>query len=68
VDSDYADHKIEIPIDDVPQNCRYDTMVADFYDYVMGKKDNPYTYEHEYKVQKVLVDICDADKRENAKI
>lgn len=68
VENDYADYKINIPIDDVPPDCRYDTMVADFYDYIMGAKVNPYTYEHEYKVQKVLVDICEADKRINAKI
>lgn len=68
VDNDYKDQKIEIPIDDVPQDCRYDSMVADFYEYIIGAKENPYTYEHEYKVQKVLCDICAADKRKNAKI
>ena len=68
VKNDYADYKVEVPIEDVPPDCRYDTMVSDFYDYILGKKENPYTYEHEYKVQKVLLDICSADKRENAKI
>ena len=68
VKNDYADYKVEIPIDDVPPDCRYDTMVADFYDYIVGKKENPYTYEHEYKVQKTILEVCAADKRENAKI
>ena len=68
VKNDYADHKVEIPIYDVPPDCRYDTMVADFYDYIVGKKENPYTYDHEYKVQKTILDVCSADKRENAKI
>ena len=64
----YQDVKIDVPVYDVPPNCRYDVMVGDFYDYITGKKENPYTYEHEYKVQKVLWDICKSDEREGAKI
>jgi hypothetical protein len=29
-------------------------MVKDFYDYIIGKKENPFTYEHEFAVQEVL--------------
>ena len=35
----------------------YDEMMQDFYDYVMGTKENPFTYEHDYAVQEVLADI-----------
>ena len=30
--------------------------------YITGAKANPYTYEHEYRVQKVLDAICACDK------
>ena len=53
----YADFKEEIPVSDIPPSCRYDEMMQDFYDYVMGTKENPFTYEHDYAVQEVLADI-----------
>ena len=45
------------PIKTVDLSCRYDDMVQDFYAYVMGTKQNPFTYEHDYLVQKVLSEI-----------
>lgn len=53
----YEDEKIYVDVKDLPKDCRYDTMMKDFYDYVTGKKENPYSYEHEYTVQKVIVDV-----------
>ena len=32
-------------------------MMHDFYDYIVGEKQNPFTYEHDYLVQKVLSEI-----------
>ena len=32
-------------------------MMQDFYAYIMGTKENPFTYEHDYTVQKVLNEI-----------
>lgn len=32
-------------------------MVKDFYSYITGEKENPYTYEHDYLVQEVLSEI-----------
>lgn len=32
-------------------------MMKDFHDYITGKKEIPYTYAHEYMVQKVLDDV-----------
>jgi hypothetical protein len=29
-------------------------MMQDFYAYIIGEKKNPFTYEHDYIVQKVL--------------
>ena len=58
----YEDEKEILPIRDIPKDCRYDEMMADFYEYIMGTKTNPYTYEHEYRVQKVLDAICACDK------
>ena len=54
----YADMKTEIDVPDVPNDIRYDTMMSDFYEYIVGTKVNPFTYEHDYLVQKVLYEIC----------
>ena len=32
-------------------------MMKDFYSYIMGTKQNPFSYEHDYLVQKVLSEI-----------
>lgn len=54
----YADMKTEIDVPDVPNDIRYDTMMRDFHGYIVGEKVNPFTYEHDYLVQKVLYEIC----------
>ena len=38
----------------LPDNCRYDEMMQDFYSFVTGKAQNPFTVDHEYAVQEVL--------------
>ena len=53
----YEDRKQTIPFAASLHGCRYDEMMKDFYSYVMGTKENPYTYEHDYLVQKVLSEI-----------
>ena len=53
----YEDMKNNIAVSDVPTDCRYDEMVRDFYDYVNGVKQNPFSYEHDYTVQKVLSEM-----------
>ena len=49
--------KNNIAESDVPTDCRYDEMVRDFYDCVNGVKQNPFSYEHDYTVQKVLSEM-----------
>jgi len=56
-DKTYEDSKISIPFEDHTANGRYDEMMQDFYAYIMGTKQNPFTYEHDYLVQKVLSEI-----------
>ncbi len=53
-DKTYEDRKIAISFEDNTADGRYDEMMQDFYAYVMGTKKNPFTYEHDYLVQKVL--------------
>ncbi len=48
------DVKTFLPVQDVLQYERYDTMVQDFYKYVTGAEENPFTYAHDYAVQEVL--------------
>ncbi len=57
----YAHVKQDVDIADVPPDCRYDDMAQDFYDYVMGNKENPFTYQHDYTVQKVLMEMISED-------
>lgn len=56
-DATYEDRKICIPFEDNTGNGRYDEMMKDFYAYIKGTKENPFTYEHEYAVQKVLDEV-----------
>ena len=55
--SPYQDVKINLPFDMDAANCRYDEMVQDLHAYVLGEKQNPFTYEHDYTVQRVLDEI-----------
>ena len=56
-DQTYEDRKIVIPFEDNTASGRYDEMMQDFYAYIIGEKQNPFTYEHDYLVQKVLDEI-----------
>ena len=56
-DKTYEDRKIVIPFEDHTADGRYDEMMQDLYAYIMGTKQNPFTYEHDYLVQKVLLEI-----------
>ena len=53
----YEDMKRIEDIKDLPKGERYDSMMKDFYAYIVGEKENPFTYEHDRKVQKVLSQI-----------
>ena len=57
----YIDSKEIIDFGDYPdpRNARYDGMLKAFHSYVLGEKKNPYTYEHEYLVQKVIDRMVD---------
>lgn len=50
----YSDCKEIQKIEEDSVNGRYDGMMQDFYAYIIGEKKNPFTYEHDYIVQKVL--------------
>ena len=53
----YFDRKVIVPVEDNTEHGRYDDMMQDFYSYIKGTKQNPFTYEHDYLVQKVLSEI-----------
>ena len=53
----YESVKETVKFDLDTSDCRYDAMMRDFYDYTQGVKSNPFTYEHDYLVQKVLDEI-----------
>ena len=56
-DKTYEDRKISLPFEDHTAGGRYDEMMQDFHAYIMGEKENPFTYEHDFLVQKVLSEI-----------
>ena len=56
-DETYADRKLMLPFEDNTASGRYDEMMKDFYHYIKGTKENPFTYEHEYAAQEVLSEI-----------
>ena len=51
------DMKVTVDVEDLSPEIRYDGMMCDFYEYVKGTKKNPFSYEHDYLVQKVLSEI-----------
>ena len=53
----YKDVKEVIKFKESVEGCRYDLMMQDFYAYVNGEKKNPFTYEHDYLVQRVISQI-----------
>lgn len=53
----FEDRKITTAFEDHTASGRYDEMVQDFYAYIKGEKENPFTYDHDYLVQKVLSEI-----------
>ncbi|MBQ3075376.1 MAG: Gfo/Idh/MocA family oxidoreductase [Clostridia bacterium] len=56
-DKTYEDRKITLPFEDHTASGRYDEMMQDFHAYILGEKQNPFTYEHDFLVQKVLDEI-----------
>ena len=56
-DQPYEDVKLSRSFEDHTADGRYDEMMKDFYDYIIGAKQNPFSYEHDYLVQKVLSEI-----------
>lgn len=47
----------EVPSVEISNADRYEKMLLDFYDCIVGNKQNLFTYEHEYAVQEVLDEI-----------
>ncbi len=53
ISSAYSDIKADIPF--APPTGRYDVMVKDLYQYIRGTKENPYTYEYEFQLQRMVL-------------
>lgn len=54
----FQDRHSEILFDMVPDECRYDDMMLDFAKMVRGEMQNPYSYEYEFQLQKILLACC----------
>ena len=64
----YEDRKITHAFEDNTRDGRYDEMMKGFYSYIIGEKENPFSYEHDYTVQKVLEKIIGGVKINGKKI
>lgn len=53
----FDDYAKSVDTISLPDSERYDEMIKDFYSFIIGEKQNPFTYEHEYAVQEVLSEI-----------
>ena len=53
----FEDYAEPLPTVEIPDSNRYDEMLKDFYLFIKGIKENPYSYDHEYAVQKTLYEI-----------
>ena len=50
----FEDYAKPVATESIPDTARYDEMIQDFYRFIAGEKENPFTYQHEYTVQEVL--------------
>ncbi len=48
---------ILIDLPQTPDLGRFGEIILPFHDYIVGKKENPFSYEHEYAVQEVLSEV-----------
>lgn len=53
----HEDLKIIRDVKDLSKDARYDDEFQAFHDYVTGIKKDPWTYEHNYTVQEILLEI-----------
>ena len=53
----FEDYAKPLETKNLPDTERYDEMIQDFYAYIKGRKQNPFTYEHDFLVQQVLDEI-----------
>ena len=56
-DATYEDRKQVFTFPDNTATGRYDQMIRDFHAYIIGAKENPFTYAHDYLTQQVLDEI-----------
>lgn len=48
---------IPIELPPLKGDARYDEMIRSFHDYIVGKAENPFTYDHDLAVHEVLHDV-----------
>lgn len=49
--------QIDMQVEELTAQQRYDEEVSCFHDYAVGLRENPWGYDHEYTVQKVLLEL-----------
>lgn len=55
IDNIYSDTRQEVICDQVGGDKRYDKMMLDFASFIRKEKENPYTYEYEFGLQKLIL-------------
>lgn len=54
----FGDRHTEFGFPEIADSCRYDDMMMDFAQMVRGEIENPYAYEYELQVQKLILACC----------
>ena len=54
--------------DQVGGDKRYDKMMLDFASFIRKEKENPYTYEYEFGLQKLILKASGVPFDENVKL
>lgn len=65
IDNIYSDTRQEVICDQVGGDKRYDKMMLDFASFIRKEKENPYTYEYELELQKVILSASGVPFDEN---
>lgn len=53
----HEDHQVQLDVQELAKDCRYDEMMQCFYSYIIGETENPYSYAHDRLVHQLLWEI-----------
>ena len=58
IENIYSDSRIEVECTDLDGSERYDEMMLDFAAYIRNEKQNPYDYDYELELHRLILSAC----------